>query len=213
MAGGAATETYPQQLQLTAGTGARVIASVAGTVAETHGGASRKRPVDDEAWILMVDEDDRRENEMELRGWTLVLVDSGACMHVAPLDFAVHLPLEEAPDIELRAANGEALQILGLRRVGFWTKTQTGHAVQMVVPFVICDVARPIMSVGGMLDKGLDVSFSPPGVRRADGQLVELVRRDTRFFLPVAWSRKEALLKDSVYSVDSVDGVVDAPRD
>ena len=72
------------------------------------------------AGSLMVDEDEKKEDDLQLRGWTLILIDSGACMHVAPLNFADHVSLEQTPSIELRAANGGALVVLGLRKVALW---------------------------------------------------------------------------------------------
>ena len=207
-AGGAAKAT---------GAGATVPKSVEAVSGTTYV-AEYESYEDEGGWILMVDEDEEKHGETHLRGWTLILMDSGACTHVAPPSFAEDVPMEKAPfELTLRTASGSNMKIHGVRRVKMWARLQEGGAIMMTIAFVICGVARPIISVGNLLDKGVDVNFSLPtnsgSLRGPDGRLVELVRRGALFFLAVTRSLREALLMDSICPVVEEDGVVDVPAD
>ena len=159
----------------------------------------------------MVDEVGQQD-EVHLRGWALVLLDSGACMHVAPRWFAAHAPLYKAPDISLRTASGAQLQVDGVRDVELWARSREGQAVKLTIRFAICDVKAPILSVGAAMEKGMQIDFGSLVARGPDGQAIDLVKRATRFYLAVGWSKKEALLNDGICPVETAEGVVDTPE-
>ena len=139
---------------IAAASAARQIAAVSGRGMTT---VTPDDYADEDGWIMALgtpsEEQEQYDDEgYEARGWTLLLVDSGACVHVCPESFADHVPLETAPPMDLRAANGGALQQYGLRRVPVWARTESGRAVRLTIPFVVCDVKRPILSVGMLVD-------------------------------------------------------------
>ena len=90
-------------------------------------GASLRAASEEGGWILGLFED---PDEYEVSGVTLLLVDSGACIHVCPLTFEKHIPLEAAPvGLTVKAANGKNLNITGLRRMPLWVRAVSGKAM------------------------------------------------------------------------------------
>ena len=87
-----------------------------------------------------------------------IMMDSGAYLHVAPKDFAAHLPLEPfESDIQLFSVTGKRLQIYGLRTVRFWVVTADGNRIKIVIAFVVCDLRRPLISTSVLVDKGFTI--------------------------------------------------------
>ena len=84
-----------------------------------------------------------------------ILIDTGAELSVAPWDFAAEVqpsPLNQ--DLQLRAANGRAIDIFGLRTVQLLSQ---GFSFSM--SFVIADVQQPLLGLGSLLKSNLSLQL------------------------------------------------------
>ena len=123
----------------------------------------------------------------------MLMMDSGACTHVAPLDFAEDVKLEDAPmGLDLTTVSGKSLEVQGMRRVQVWVLSKKGVALPIVVPFIICSVKRAILSVSELSDKGFSVGFDPPEIKRGLDS-VAMLRRGAHYFLPVCWDSETCM--------------------
>ena len=105
-------------------------------------------------WIFAVVEP---QQEMVLEcEIALLLVDSGSYDHVCPLDFCnwCELRLVESPR-EVAAADGSVMKQYGERRVTFGL-IKNGC---VTVNFQVLNVAKPILSVSKLVEKGFLLSF------------------------------------------------------
>ena len=68
-----------------------------------------------------------------------LLFDSGAALNVCPKHYADEIPIRPLPDTcNLRIANGQRLQIYGLRTIGY-ELTDRRRKVHLYVDYVVCD--------------------------------------------------------------------------
>ena len=67
-------------------------------------------------------------------------------------------PLQDAP--KLFTADGSQLEVKGRKTFKFWLPTA---GFEMTVPFVVCNVSRPILSVMRLAEKGCTVEFGMQG--------------------------------------------------
>ena len=80
-----------------------------------------------------------------------ILIDTGAELSVAPGDFAAEIQLcPFQGDLELRTADGRAIEIFGVRTVQFLT---SGFSFSM--SFVIASVSQPLIGLGSLLNSNL----------------------------------------------------------
>ena len=82
-----------------------------------------------------------------------LMVDSGACVHACPRDFADWNLVENAPQLVARMADGREVRSEGQRRVMF--DLETGHTGR--ANFHVMPVARAILSVGAICADGFKV--------------------------------------------------------
>ena len=112
-----------------------------------------------------------------------LMVDSGACVHACPRDFADWNLVENAPQLVARMADGREVRSEGQRKVMF--DLETGHTGQ--ANFHVMPVARAILSVGAMCADGFKVHLdggTGPYVEKF-GEKNYLVKEGNLFFLPV----------------------------
>ena len=84
-----------------------------------------------------------------------ILIDTGAELSVAPWDFAAEIQLSPLnQDLQLRAANGRAIDIFGLRTVQLLSQ---GFSFSM--SFVIADVQQPLLGLGSLLKSNLSLQL------------------------------------------------------
>ena len=118
--------------------------------------------VQSERWIFMVAPvgvKPGRAAWQQERG-VLILVDSGAFTHVCPPNFAQHCPTERPHHpTEARTADGRSLYDGGTKRVPL--RLQTGQEV--VVPFSVRPVTKPIISVSELEERGFATHFGAGG--------------------------------------------------
>ena len=83
------------------------------------------------------------------------MIDTGAELSVAPRDFAAEIQLSPLnQDLQLRAADGRAIDIFGLRTVQLLTQ---GFSFSM--SFVIADVQQPLLGLGSLLRENLSLQL------------------------------------------------------
>ena len=85
-----------------------------------------------------------------------ILIDTGAELSVAPWDFAAELQLSPlTQDLQLRAADGRAIHIFGLRTVRLLTQ-----GFSFTMSFVIADVETPLLGLGSLLNSNLSLQLN-----------------------------------------------------
>ena len=105
-----------------------------------------------------------------------MVLDSGACEHVmdnpeAP-GYTVKPSIGSSRGAEFRAANGERIANRGQLLLNL----RTGKGKPLMSTFQVCDVAKPLWSVGRICDNGYTVTFSAQGaVIRSEKSGQELV--------------------------------------
>ena len=115
------------------------------------------------------------------------LLDSGACVCVAPKDFAKHTELVKmTTEPELYSATGKRLRVYGERLFPFLVKTVDERSLAVRVLFVVADVRRPLISVASLTDQGFEVNFVCLSsiTNKESGTEVIMERRGNGFFLP-----------------------------
>ena len=110
------------------------------------------------------------------------MVDTGAELSVAPRSFAAEIqlsPLEE--DLELRTANGIAIQTFGIRTVQLLSQ---GCSFNM--SFVIADVEQPLLGLGSLLKEKLSLHLDSNlghHLGNKAGEKIQLEQRGQQIYL------------------------------
>ena len=81
------------------------------------------------------------------------MIDSGAAAHVCPPWFGTSFPLhhlKESSKPQLRTATDNNIYVYGYRWIHF--VNQRGQRI--VIPFYVCDVKHPILSVTRLIHQG-----------------------------------------------------------
>ena len=102
-------------------------------------------------------------------------VDSGAATHVRPLWFGNSFPPQ------LRTVTDDNIQLHGYR----WIYTQNVQGRPVVIPFYVCDVQQPILSVTRLAEQGFHINFKDnPTITHSQGFASSLKQKDGLYFLP-----------------------------
>jgi hypothetical protein len=87
-----------------------------------------------------------------------------------------------------RSIDGGKIAHLGERNVKFEVEDECGKSLMASMRFEVAGVQRAVVSVGGLVAKGFDVSFDGNGGWISkDGRRVPLIKRGNRYFLRVKW--------------------------
>ena len=112
------------------------------------------------------------------------MIDSGAGTHVCPTWFAPDsplYPLQEGQGPQLRTAADEDIPVHGYKWVFMHNIKQT-----LVVPFYVCDVTQPLMSLTRLAEQGFNTQLSEtPTLTHSKGFTSTLKQREGLYFLPV----------------------------
>ena len=112
-----------------------------------------------------------------------IMIDSGAATHVCPPWFADNYPIHKlAPGQgpQLRTVTSKEIQLHGVR----WVYMQC-QGQPIVIPFYVCDVHDPILSVTRLAEQGFDIRFNDvPTMTHNKGFNVQLVQRNNLYYLP-----------------------------
>ena len=114
---------------------------------------------------------------------TNIMIDSGAATHVCPLWFADNYPIhrfDEAQLPNLRTVTNKTIQCYGVRWVYMQSRGQP-----IVIPFYVCDIHDPILSVTRLAEQGFDIRFNDtPTMSHNKGFDVSLVQQHNLYYLP-----------------------------
>ena len=99
-----------------------------------------------------------------------IMIDTGAATHVCPLWFADSYPIHP----------NKPIYIHGVRWVYMKSQQQP-----IIIPFYVCDVHDPILSVTRLAEQGFDIRFNDaPTMRHNKGFDVKLVQENSLYYLP-----------------------------
>jgi hypothetical protein len=114
-----------------------------------------------------------------------LMIDSGAATHVCPVWFAAQQPacnLHPTQTPQLRTATEDAINVYGYK----WVYMKTEQQQPMVIPFYVCDVSQPILSVTRLAEQGFNITLSEhPTVTNNNGLEATLKKKDGLYCLPV----------------------------
>ena len=114
-----------------------------------------------------------------------IMIDSGAATHVCPPWFAQNSPLytlQQGQGPSLRTATDEEINMYGYK----WVLMANNDNYKIVVPFYVCDVKQPIMSVTRLTEQGFNIQFKDtPTMSHSRGFYSNLVKRSELFYLPM----------------------------
>ena len=106
------------------------------------------------------------------------MTDSGAATHVCPPWFAPNTPMypiQHGQGPQLRTATDESIPVYGNK----WLLMTNTNKQQLVVPFFVCEVTKPIMSVTRLAEQGFNTQLNEtPTVTHAKGFNTALAQRD-----------------------------------
>ena len=112
-----------------------------------------------------------------------IMIDSGAATHVCPLWFADNYPvykIDQAQSPNLRTVTNKTIQCYGVRWVYMQSRGQP-----IVIPFYVCDINDPILSVTRLAEQGFDIRFNDTPTMRHDKRFnVLLVQQHNLYYLP-----------------------------
>ena len=87
-----------------------------------------------------------------------IMIDSGAATHVCPPWFEQNSPLytlQQGQGPSLRTATDEKINMYGYK----WALMANNDNYKIVVPFYVCDVKQPIMSVTKLTEQGFNIQL------------------------------------------------------
>ena len=114
-----------------------------------------------------------------------LMIDSGAATHICPPWFAASTPTyplhpQETPN--LRTATEDKIDVTGYK----WVYMTNTSNQPIVIPFYVCSVTQPILSVTRLAEQGFTVQLSEqPTVSHPNGFGAKLNIREGTYFLPV----------------------------
>ena len=88
-----------------------------------------------------------------------IMVDSGAATHVCPPWFAQELPIQPLSTDngpQLRTVTNNEIKLCGYK----WVYMRDAEAQPIVIPFYVCDVHPPLVSVSRIEEQGFILTFT-----------------------------------------------------
>ena len=114
-----------------------------------------------------------------------LMIDSGAATHVCPIWFASTTQTYDLPDHErpnLRTATEDPIEVYGYK----WVYMTNESNQQIVIPFYVCSVSQPILSVTRLAEQGFTIHLSEhPTITHPNGFEAKLRTKEGTYFLPV----------------------------
>jgi len=141
-----------------------------------------------QGWVLQVTDEKQKRSQTSEKIFE-ILVDSGAYTHVAPLDFAEHIERDTTEEIFAYGPDGRRLRSYGVAYVPLYLGD-----VLCMMPFVIMNVQKVIMSVGRMCSSGCTVNFAPSGTSiTKDGRSVPVRKVGQLYLVKAKFAPKDAM--------------------
>ena len=101
--------------------------------------------------------------------WVSLTIDSGAATPVCPPWFATQFPLqrlEYGSGPQLRTVTSQHIKLHGRR----WVCVTNRSGQQLVMPFYVCEVKQPILSVTRLAEQGFNLTLGDnPRLQRTKG--------------------------------------------
>ena len=114
-----------------------------------------------------------------------LMIDSGAATHVCPIWFASTTQTHDIPEHErpnLRPATEDPITAYGYK----WVYMTNESNQQIVIPFYVCSVSQPILSVTRLTEQGFSIHLSEqPTITHPNGFEAKLKTKEGTYFLPV----------------------------
>ena len=96
-------------------------------------------------------------NQLSMDGAHSLVVDSGASVRLCPKSYATHATFQALPEcwrgLDLRSASGKMLKVWGMREMVYNAMDLHGKVFTVEIPFVVCEVRRPLLSLAMLEDK------------------------------------------------------------
>ena len=141
---------------------------------KTVGHEQSAHSIEEDGWIFVLDHEHEELCE-------LIMIDSGASVHVCPPDHGQENGLLKSSKTRpLLTASGAEMKQHGMRQVS--CDTEDG---KITTDYRALDVRRPIWSLGSMMDSGCDVHFTknPCWISKDDGKELDMIRSGGVFFV------------------------------
>ena len=129
-------------------------------------------------------------NQLSMDGAHSLVVDSRAYVHVCPKSCAAHTTLEALPacwrGLDLRPASGKMLKVWRMREVVYSAMDLHGKVFTVRIPFVVCEVRRPLLSLAMLQDRGFHLTVKD-GCRKVGrhGREINLRRQRNSYLVDV----------------------------
>ena len=109
-------------------------------------------------------------------GLDYILFDSGAATHVCPRDYANQFLLElcGASTPRLFTVTNDEIPLYGVRKVHYKSGTEG-----LMIPFYVCDVKYPILSVTRLLVRGFQLRLTPEATTLRSDTFQAALHRDS----------------------------------
>ena len=153
---------------------------------KTVGHEQSANSIEEDGWIFALDHEHEELCE-------LIMIDSGASVHVCPPDHGQVNGLRKSSGTRpLLTASRAEMKQHGMRQVSYDTE-----AGKITTDYRVLDVRRPFWSLGSMMDSGCDVHFakSRRWISKGDGKELDMIRSGGVFFVaarPSKLSSREA---------------------
>ena len=150
---------------------------------KTVGHEQSANSIEEDGWIFALDHEHEELCE-------LIMIDSGASVHVCPPDHGQENGLRKSSGTRpLLTASGAEMKQHGIRQVSY--DTEVG---KITTDYRVLDVRRPIWSLGSMTDSGCDVHFTKNHcwIFKDDGKELEMIRSGGVFFVAARPSKSSS---------------------
>ena len=166
---------------------------------KTVGHEQSANSIEEDGWIFAFDHEHEELCE-------LIMIDSGASVHVCPPDHGQENGLRKSSKARpLLTASGAKMKQHGMRQVSY--DTEVG---KITTDYRVLDVRRPIWSLGSMTDSGCDVHFTKNRcwISEDEGKELDMIRSGGVFFVAARPSKivVEGSKRSGTQSYDSSRG-------
>ena len=159
-----------------------------GEIGAVYGIRPETVPLAVEGWIFAVYVE---VNHVVATSSEEIMMDSGAHVHVAPLDYGRQFELQQmVKDMQLYSVTGKQLRIYGMRAVVYDVMCEDGQVLTVTIWYVVADVRRPLVATQALVDKDFVIVLDKQSYMKKGNSKVNLIRRGNGVFLPVVMSSK-----------------------
>ena len=130
----------------------------------------------------------------------MLLVDSGSSINACPRDYAKEFPLRPGGNLWARTASGERLKSEGRRLVKY--RLRDGSVLSVL--FEVLPVAKPVLSVSFMADRGTVCQMGPSGAALRRPAKLNVSRRTLWLVHALALPRRMKYVISALVQSDGV---------